>query len=882
MTPVNFINAVQEDESSETQVLSEIVTWSGDCPVWQRDALRRLYSKDKLEQDDLESLLAICKGEQDGNPITADHIRDPAASNVEVSLAKLHNLKHVNALQPGEILTFRKSGLTVIYGDNGAGKSGYARVLKQACRARLPKDDTVLPNIYAAQRGIPQAEISFRVGGQNQSVVWTQGAAADARLTAISVFDSRTAAVHVDATNDLAYTPLPLRLMAALADTCKVIKGKLDDEIRVIENQTPAVLKNPECVPNTEVGKLLTSLSTKTPEARVEELAGLSEAEESRLKTLATDLASDPSRIARQLQAQKTQIDKATKRLNELAQAVSDESIGNLGRLHDAYSTAKATAALVSVDLFSNEPLPEVGTDVWRSLWDAARLYSNERAYSDRDFPVTGDDARCVLCHQELSPEASERLSRFESFVLDKSKKREDEARKAYEDAHSAMTTTRISVQNMQMIVLLIRDGLADAELASAVRRSAVTNTWRLRTILKMAGVKDAVIKTPAAAVPVEQINAHTLELEQRATTLLTEKDSPEHKALIAERNELAARKWLGMVKNDVLEQINRLKAIDVLKKVQKSTSTNKLTTFSTDLAKRLVTDRLRARFAQEAARLGIAEQHAIELKHARTSAGIPLFHVRMISKPDEPVGKILSEGEHRCVALAAFMAELSTIETSSGIVFDDPVSSLDHNHRDKVAERLAGESLKRQVIIFTHDIAFLVLLEEACRVTKDREAIPIAYRVVSRGVDAAGFCNTEPPANVLPIDKVVTQMLNHLANVKIHHERGDQASWRREIGSFGKELREAWERAVEDAVSPVIKRLSNKVQTDGLLQITVLQKQDCVTMREAYGRCSKLLHSQPGELNPSLPTPAEIETEIVALETWVKSVKLRQGNVGS
>lgn len=154
--------APEEDGSSETQVLSEIVTWSADCPAWQRDALRQLCSKDKLEQDDLDSLLAICKGEQEGSPITTDHIRDPAASNVEVSLSKLHNLQHVNALQPGETLSFNRTGLTVIYGDNGAGKSGYARVLKQACRARLPKDDTVLPNIYAAQRGTPQGHPAGR------------------------------------------------------------------------------------------------------------------------------------------------------------------------------------------------------------------------------------------------------------------------------------------------------------------------------------------------------------------------------------------------------------------------------------------------------------------------------------------------------------------------------------------------------------------------------------------------------------------------------------------------------------------------------------------------------------------------------------------------
>ena len=127
---------------------------------------------------------------------------------------------------------------------------------------------------------------------------------------------------------------------------------------------------------------------------------------------------------------------------------------------------------------------------------------------------------------------------------------------------------------------------------------------------------------------------------------------------------------------------------------------------------------------------------------------------------------------------------------------------------------------------------------------------------------------------------RVVGQMRKHLANVKIHHERGDQANWRREVGSFEKDLREAWERAVEDAVSPVIKRLSQKVKTDGLVRLTILEKSDCDTMRGAYGRCSKLIHSQPGELNPKLPTPDYIEREIKALEDWAISIRDRQEQV--
>lgn len=240
----------------------------------------------------------------------------------------------------------------------------------------------------------------------------------------------------------------------------------------------------------------------------------------------------------------------------------------------------------------------------------------------------------------------------------------------------------------------------------------------------------------------------------------------------------------------------------------------------------------------------------------------------------------MLSEGEHRCVALAAFLAELSTIDAQSAIVFDDPVSSLDHLHRDRVAARLAEAGQSRQVIVFTHDMAFLLLLDEACRATKDREATPVTYRLISRGNENSGFCHQDPPATVMPIDKVLAAMKAHLANVKIHHERGDQAKWLREVTSFQDQLRMVWERAVEEVVGPVIRRLSRKVDTTGLIKLTVLTDDDCATMRESFGRCSALLHSQPGEINPRLPASSIIQQEIEALERWIVNIRTRQESV--
>jgi hypothetical protein len=364
-----------------------------------------------------------------------------------------------------------------------------------------------------------------------------------------------------------------------------------------------------------------------------------------------------------------------------------------------------------------------------------------------------------------------------------------------------------------------------------------------------------------------------------RIEGLQSDADSPQRAALVAERDDLADRKWLGVVKADVLTQIERFKAIEALEKASKDTATNKITTQSGRIAQALVTNRLRGRFAIEVDKLGVAGL-AIELQQAKTSAGVPFFQVRLINKPSEPVGKVLSEGEHRCVALAAFLAELSTIDAQSAIVFDDPVSSLDHLRRDSVAARLAEAGGTRQVIVFTHDMAFLLLLDEACRATKDRDVTPVSYRLISRGADNAGFCHQDPPANVMPLDSVIDGIRAHLANVKIHHERGDQAKWLREVTSFQDQLRIVWERVVEEVVAPVIRRLSRKVDTTGLIKLSIIIDADCAAMREAFGRCSALLHRKPGEINPRLPAPSVIDSEVHALVTWIADIRSRQERV--
>jgi hypothetical protein len=122
-------------------ILSEIQKWAEKLPVWQQHAVAVLYERSTPSADDLEDILALLQDShgitdlvgREARKLTIEQVAAPQAGQPLVQLAAIKNLQHVNALAPGKTLPLAPSGLTNIYGDNGAGKSGYTRVLKKAC-----------------------------------------------------------------------------------------------------------------------------------------------------------------------------------------------------------------------------------------------------------------------------------------------------------------------------------------------------------------------------------------------------------------------------------------------------------------------------------------------------------------------------------------------------------------------------------------------------------------------------------------------------------------------------------------------------------------------------------------------------------------------------
>ena len=121
-----------------------------------------------------------------------------------VNLKSIGKVSHVSALVSDALLEFETNGLTAVYGDNGSGKSSYAKILKNACltRGNTPK---ILPNIYEEETGDPAAEISIVIGQEQHDVAWSLSTVAREDLKSIRIFDNTSATHYISGEDSIEY-----------------------------------------------------------------------------------------------------------------------------------------------------------------------------------------------------------------------------------------------------------------------------------------------------------------------------------------------------------------------------------------------------------------------------------------------------------------------------------------------------------------------------------------------------------------------------------------------------------------------------------------------------------------------------------------------------
>jgi len=177
--------------------------------------------------------------------------------------------------------------------------------------------------------------------------------------------------------------------------------------------------------------------------------AQLSQQETTALADLKRDLTGDPARAARELGQARAGLARFEGTINTLCQNASAASLEALKTLLASKIATRAAADATAQNRFGTEPLPLVGSDAWRALWEAARRYATTEAQPGKPFPPSATNDHCPLCQQSLSEAAVDRFARFEAFVSADAKRQADDAEQAYQDRLSLMQEALIPMDQL-------------------------------------------------------------------------------------------------------------------------------------------------------------------------------------------------------------------------------------------------------------------------------------------------------------------------------------------------------------------------------------------------------------------------------------------------
>lgn len=877
------INNDKQTRGGYMSVTSEIAVWANEQADWVSDAVQRVFSQGTLSAEDVADMAALVK--------TSLGIRDPGKrvakrldmamlpaeeqTTIDVSLTAIRNPKNINALGSADGVTFEPDGLTIMYGHNGAGKSGYARVLKKACRAR--NSEGIIPNVFAppAPQSPAQARFEWRADKTDGGADWEDGTPSPATLSRIAVFDTHCARVFVDDQAEVSYIPYGMDVLRELAAGQQAAQKLLEIELQCVkyDKKKLASLEGDNIV-----GKLVASLKPTTDPEHVEALATLSDDETEELALLIKQLREeDPAKQATALRRFAARLQITENELAQLEAPFLDEDLSKLRTALEQLVATETASKIAATGLEEGgKALPGTGTNPWEVLVRSAVAYAAEAAYTEHPFPGP-KDARCVLCQQPLTLEAQLRLKLFVQFLEADAQKQYAGKRKLAGELYVAIANTDFAKFPSDKVLL---DELAEvspklyASIHSYIegleaRQSAVKSMAPSRKLDDL----PAVPESPAPAL--KSLREKMLsEAEVLDKTLTPE----QRKVKTARLADLEARAKLKVLLPTVLEAIAIFQLEQTLAEAVRCCNTAAVTRKLNELYEKTVTAELREALQRELTGLGLGAvkvvlemsgQKGARMQQLKLAAAGPFGKVKLSG--------VLSEGEQRATALASFLAEIGLEQSRSGIVFDDPVSSLDHLRREQIASRLALEAKSRQVIVFTHDLAFAWSLREF----SDIHGAKHAERHIYAAGDSKGHCCDALPFEAKRLDGRVNDLRALATRAKAELEQNKDHNEYNDLVRGGyRRARDTWELLVEDLLfAGTVKRFRRSVNTK-MLRYVVVEDHDVKAIYEGMTRCSNFVHEGGAEAPIALPSADEFLADIEKLGAAVLTIKARKADV--
>lgn len=833
-----------------------ILDWSRGLPAWQRGLMRKLCDGPLDEAGRAEVLAALCgdPGAKQLPPLELANLPADETEHGTVELREIRNLRNVNRLAEDQTLEFRP-GLNIVFGENGAGKSGYGRLCRRLCRSAEPGE--VLHDVFDPGKAeAPQtAEFVLSVDGVERVVEVDLAEEPDRILSAMTAFDASCADVCITKQNTIEHTPRALRLLKEVAEAQDQLAAELARQIDERREALPAL---PE-LEDPAAAELLARVAEGEATAdEVKEFARLGKVE---LKELGELEKAEAAIAADQSEALEKAAWKRAKAVGQLAATLQDawdrlddEALAEMAELRERLIRASAAVDQVAAEAFSDQPQPGTGGDVWREMWESARRFAEA---GGGHFPAHGPDATCPLCQQGLDADAHERLQSFEAFVS-------GDLREQVRQVELALTERLEGLPDLSQILHLAEVAVAAAGEHLQDPADAALEVLADRLAIATGKSDPAPDRFFDLSPLRDYVAVQTAEAEGFAVL----RNEAEQDRIEARLRELRARRAVEAELGDVLAHLEGLETIAAHEEAIKQLSTQKISHRIRELSKLAITARLKEALAEQIAELDpIADR--VEL-NASASKGKPAVRFKLRSEGRERVAKVLSTGEQTALATAFFLAELRVSDERSAIILDDPISSLDHQRREHLATRLAEEARDRQVVVLTHDLVFVYYLQEKAADL----GLEVNAQALERAFHKVGVVASELPWEAKSPVERMKALRHELKSVLKPLYKGNDPAYEREAQRWRLELRKAYERMIEVYIlGGTIERQARNIRVRNLHKVRwspELAEEIDIAVRELSGGA----HQEPLGRQAAAPALPKLEALLAKFEELCERTK--------
>ncbi|GGI32722.1 AAA family ATPase [Staphylococcus chromogenes] len=844
-------------------LLNDILDWVEELSYWQKVIAEKILKNEIFTYEDVEKVFEIVMVENklsDKNIIEEElkfkNIQEvnEGIKNNSIKWKGLENVVGVNAIHENAKLGIGPQ-LTIIYGENGSGKTGYTRLLNNIFISK--GDKKILQNIFDDKYSEPSAVTLFEYENEEIESINYPDVKKHPFYKKVAVFDSHSATEGLTNESELSFTPFEFDFFDKFLEAIELVKKRFDEEVK--KHQLNDSFKK-QFMKETSVKKLIENIDSYSNLEHFKESILITdndkERREKNYRKLLNLKAQDPSEQIKTYKDLIKQFREIKKYLSSINGMFNKTTFACLENLVNNTESLRRLSSEEGVERFKDYNIKNIGSQEWENFLEAAFNYYNT---------IEHEVENCLLCRQNIQHtnilnEYWEYLKSGYRSLVNLEEQKIKEKIDLYSNIDGVLIREDtvlynwISKNDLNFLEYIKEFSESLIDLKEKIIESLKKGTWNIYE------GNELNFDCKLIDNQIEKLNNYIDSLNEFDI-------KKEIRALEKEEDEFSDKSLANNLISEIEEYYLTQNWLEKAKKVK--INTTKITRKQNELFSKYVTQKYIDIFEEECIKLNANFSTEISQRGKKGTT-----FKKLLIKGEKPVN-ILSEGEQRAISLANFLAESSLSEDNICIILDDPVSSLDNKRKETIANRLINECFTRQVVIFTHDLLFLKIMVDKANLNN----INCEQVTLRRIKNKTGISTDDHGWITLSVKKRISKLKDDYQKLQTTYKNlsddrpEDLINYENQIKLWFEKIRETWEKSVEDVLfNGAVRRFDYAIQTQRLDKAAVNQEY-VLEITKRMTESSKWVHDKAEIIGEEIPEPEVLKEQLDKLDAFYKKL---------